>query len=318
MTHNPQLLSKAIPSTSVSPMAARFIDIAEFVFDEIDEIFDLLPFRAVARGVKLYADRRICQIILHAVATRPDSAENPDIGGMGVIQVLSYDDPPLSFSSQTLLEYQSDTAVTYGDILDQVLDYDNQLRFFDAEVDFVASQVIVEADQGCKIRFKPRSSPALFITTSTYLQYFCLAPTGPRLDAKILDSITVEPDAQDEELRETVSAFGSSFVFRRTKVQSVANDLAAVSMVEAFTELPFDHSHSLELVYLDAPISLLLRGLPDWEDRPEEDGSDWDQFSDNYHDYFRGWWLPDRQFDIVNDSDYDIDNDSDFWRRAMD
>jgi hypothetical protein len=49
-------------------MSAHFIDVADKVFNEIYVLRMLLPLCAVSRRIKHYADRRICQLILHEAA----------------------------------------------------------------------------------------------------------------------------------------------------------------------------------------------------------------------------------------------------------
>jgi hypothetical protein len=294
-------------------MTAQFTDIAENVINEIDDILDLLPFRAVARGIKSLADRRICQIMLHSASTEPYEDIWSEFVGMGMIRILSYDGP---FASRRLIDdmvgRHEDEVVTYGECHDpQDSDDDVSMRHFsEEEICFVASQVIVEGDQGCKIRFRPQSPSALIITSRTHLKFYCAQPYGSRYSATMLDKAVIEPDPHEgEEMREVQSQLGSSFVIQPRIAQS---DIETPAALSTFTEPPLPPKSWLELVYLDTPLSLLLRGLPDWKvNRGNGNDSDpWDYY-ESYYDEYHGR----RSFE---EESYDIDNDSDFWRRAMD
>jgi hypothetical protein len=285
-------------------MTAQFTDIAENVFNRIDDILDLLPFRAVARDIKIYADRRICQIILHAVSRKSDV--DSEFCEMGLIRVQAYDGPlamlndrhdrhPINYLIGPY-EYE-DGVVTYGG-------YDAPLRGYSEEI-CLASQVIAEGGQGCKIRFRPQSPPVLLMTSRTHLQIYCTQHSGRSYDATMLDDVVIEPDAhQGEEIREVLSELGSSFAIQR-RIAEADNDTAADLLT--FTELPFSQNSWLELIYIDTPLSLLLRGFPDWKVSRGHGSDLWDGDYDD--DYYGG---------RSDEESYDIDNDSDFWRRAMD
>ena len=277
-------------------MTAQFTDIAEYVFNEIDDILVLLLFREVTRGIKTYADRRICQIILHAVSTEPDKAVLFE--GMGLIRILSYDGPSMATPyCQHIDLVDRHGGVTYCDHDMHHSDDDFTRRACSEEISFVASQVIAEGNQGFKIRFRRQSASAsdLIMTSRTHLQFCCTQPSGPRCGATILDNVIIEPDAhQGEERGVILSQLGSSFAIQQ-KIAEADNDAAAAAF-SAFTELPFPQTFWFELVYIDTPVSLLLRGLPDWK---VNDPDRWTYYGYESDDYY--WPSYD---DIDSDSDY--------------
>jgi hypothetical protein len=187
---------------------------------------------------KTYADRRICQIILHAVSTERDEAA--EFEGMGLIRILSYDGHSMATPYYQHLVGRHE-VVTYGEHNLQFFDDDDvSCRDSTEKFDFVASQVIVEGDQGCKIRFRPQSASSasdLIMTSHTHLQFCCTQPSGPRYSATMPDNVIIEPDAhQGEERRVILSQLGSSFAIQR-RIAQADNDTAAA--LSTFTELPF-------------------------------------------------------------------------------
>jgi hypothetical protein len=153
-------------------MSSRFIDVADKVFEEVDDILDLLPLRVVSRHVKHYADRRICQVILRkATASKYDK---PVMGGVGIIKLLRLDiqkgephvggEVPVSAGvdgegsiNKSAASHPVKEGMTYGDV-SRLWSWNKfcQQDCRRAELDLVASQVLIDLDQNCRIRFVPR------------------------------------------------------------------------------------------------------------------------------------------------------------------
>jgi hypothetical protein len=156
-------------------------------------------------------------------------------------------------------------ALTYGDVSwHWSWKNINWTEKQESELDLVASQVLIDLDQNCKIRFVPVTESSLQVKMPIRLGFCAPSRNGPRYETQILDVICIAEAHQEECLSNTIISEEGSVLVYNSRVRLV--DVLTLSSEPNSPKPQRVPIRFLELIHLDVPLSLVLRGLPDWQE----------------------------------------------------